>query len=294
MCYKADPISHRVGRPASCKNSCFLSHSTCERKHQRGKRTAFYFSYSLIVRSLFLLLMPAINWCQEEFSVDRGERIKNPYIYVISLSSRALKTICSNVYASSIVPVCSVAWRTLLLRCWSTGFMTMIEQTSVSRVTNLHVAQSWKTSPSIVAWSRSSLALLQWPLWRGRQFVQGILNFVQRQWRQSLLSLHRQQSYFFLEAMRIHLTVVYIDIDKPIRFIFLIHFVSLTIVACNEDDVCLYNGSSTVKGDGMLQICSCGQWVAICDYCWSKSHSILTCKELGYTESSKNPKRSHS
>ena len=36
------------------------------------------------------------------------------------------------------------------------------------------------------------------------------------------------------------------------HFIFLIHFV---LVACNEDDVCLYNGSSTVKGDGMLQIC---------------------------------------
>ena len=71
------------------------------------------------------------------------------------------------------------------------------------------------------------------------------------------------------------------------RSIFLIQFVLLTIVACNEDDVRLYNGSSTVKGDGMLQICYGGQWVAVCDYRWSRSHSILACKKLGYNDPSK-------
>ena len=65
-------------------------------------------------------------------------------------------------------------------------------------------------------------------------------------------------------------------------------FVLLTIVACNEDAVRLYNGSSTVKGDGMLQICYGGDWVAVCDYRWSRNHSIVACKELGYSNPSKN------
>ena len=65
----------------------------------------------------------------------------------------------------------------------------------------------------------------------------------------------------------------------------------LTIVACDENDVRLYNGSSTVKGDGMLQICSGGQWVAVCDYRWSRGHSILACKELGYSDPSKDFER---
>ena len=65
-------------------------------------------------------------------------------------------------------------------------------------------------------------------------------------------------------------------------------FVLLTIVACNKDDVRLYNGSSTVKGDGMLQICYGGNWVAVCDYRWSRNHSIVACKQLGYSNPSKN------
>ena len=50
------------------------------------------------------------------------------------------------------------------------------------------------------------------------------------------------------------------------EFMFLIQFVLLTIVACDEDDVRLYNGSSTVKGDGMLQISFDGQ-LCVCDLC---------------------------
>ena len=65
-------------------------------------------------------------------------------------------------------------------------------------------------------------------------------------------------------------------------------FVLLTIVACNEDDVRLYNGSSTVKDDGMLQICYGGNWVAVCDYRWSRNHSIVACKQLGHTNPCKN------
>ena len=76
------------------------------------------------------------------------------------------------------------------------------------------------------------------------------------------------------------------------RSIFLIQFVLLTIVACTEHNVRLYNGSSTVKGDGMLQICYGGQWVAVCDYRWSRGHSIVACKELGYNDPSKNVERS--
>ena len=63
-------------------------------------------------------------------------------------------------------------------------------------------------------------------------------------------------------------------------------FALLTIVACNEDAVRLYNGSSTVKGDGMLQICYGGDWVAVCDYIWTRDHSIVACKELGYNNPS--------
>ena len=38
----------------------------------------------------------------------------------------------------------------------------------------------------------------------------------------------------------------------------------------------------------MIQICQDGQWVAVCDYGWTQTHSIVVCKELGYNNPSEN------
>ena len=38
----------------------------------------------------------------------------------------------------------------------------------------------------------------------------------------------------------------------------------------------------------MIQICQDGQWVAVCDYRWTQTHSIVVCKELGYSNPSEN------
>ena len=60
--------------------------------------------------------------------------------------------------------------------------------------------------------------------------------------------------------------------------------------ACDDDDVRLYsqNTGSTLKDNGMVQICQDGQWVAVCDYGWTQTHSIVVCKELGYDDPSEN------
>ena len=38
----------------------------------------------------------------------------------------------------------------------------------------------------------------------------------------------------------------------------------------------------------MIQICQDEQWVAVCDYGWTQTHSIVVCEELGYSNSSEN------
>ena len=60
--------------------------------------------------------------------------------------------------------------------------------------------------------------------------------------------------------------------------------------ACDDDEVRLYskNSSSAVTDNGMIQICQDGQWVAVCDYGWTQTHSIVVCKELGYSNPSEN------
>ena len=40
----------------------------------------------------------------------------------------------------------------------------------------------------------------------------------------------------------------------------------------------------------MLQICYGGQWEAVCDYRWSRGHSVVACKALGYSNPSKTKK----
>ena len=45
---------------------------------------------------------------------------------------------------------------------------------------------------------------------------------------------------------------------------------------------------TTVKDNGMVQICQDGQWVAVCDEGWNQTHSIVLCKGLGYNDPSEN------
>ena len=52
--------------------------------------------------------------------------------------------------------------------------------------------------------------------------------------------------------------------------------------ACTNGNIRLYNGTASVPDNGMLQICKSGKWLAVCDYRWTQSHSIVACKQLGY------------
>ena len=55
-----------------------------------------------------------------------------------------------------------------------------------------------------------------------------------------------------------------------------------SVSACTTNTIRLYNGTASVPDNGMLQICKAGNWLAVCDYRWTQSHSIVACKQLGY------------
>ena len=51
---------------------------------------------------------------------------------------------------------------------------------------------------------------------------------------------------------------------------------------CIDDTVRLFNGTSAVLDNGIVQICKNGVWNEVCDYNWNQCRSKLLCKELGY------------
>ena len=59
--------------------------------------------------------------------------------------------------------------------------------------------------------------------------------------------------------------------------------------ACTNGDTRLFDARTISESDkGMLQMCnSYGQWTAVCDYDWTQYHSIVACKQLGYSNPSK-------
>ena len=60
---------------------------------------------------------------------------------------------------------------------------------------------------------------------------------------------------------------------------------------CTYRDVRLYNSinESRVSDDGMLQICdNNAKWTAVCDYNWQCNHAVIACKQLGFSNPSKN------
>ena len=59
--------------------------------------------------------------------------------------------------------------------------------------------------------------------------------------------------------------------------------------ACTYRDIRLFDVvTRSVSNKGMLQMCnSYGQWTAVCDYGWTQYHSIVACKQLGYSNPSK-------
>ena len=59
--------------------------------------------------------------------------------------------------------------------------------------------------------------------------------------------------------------------------------------ACTNGDIRLFDVvSRSVSNKGMLQMCSSyGQWTAVCDHGWTQYHSIVACKQLGYSNPSK-------
>ena len=59
--------------------------------------------------------------------------------------------------------------------------------------------------------------------------------------------------------------------------------------ACTNRDIRLFDVATRSASDkGMLQMCnSYSQWTAVCDYRWTHYHSIVACKQLGYSNPSK-------
>ena len=58
------------------------------------------------------------------------------------------------------------------------------------------------------------------------------------------------------------------------------------LAACTNGQIRLYDGAAAVTDNGTLQICKSGQWRAVCDYRWTQAHSIVVCKQLGYSNPS--------
>ena len=54
---------------------------------------------------------------------------------------------------------------------------------------------------------------------------------------------------------------------------------------CSGSEIRLYNSNST--SGGMLQMCYQGRWTAVCDFSWGCAESVVACKQLGYTNASK-------
>ena len=61
---------------------------------------------------------------------------------------------------------------------------------------------------------------------------------------------------------------------------------------CTYRDIRLYNSTdeTTVSDDGMLQICNGdnAEWTAVCDFNWGCSHAVVACKQLGFSNPSRN------
>ena len=59
---------------------------------------------------------------------------------------------------------------------------------------------------------------------------------------------------------------------------------------CTYRDIRLYNSINerTVSDNGMLQICDNAEWTAVCDFNWQCSHALVACKQLGFSNPSKN------
>ena len=57
--------------------------------------------------------------------------------------------------------------------------------------------------------------------------------------------------------------------------------------ACTRNQIRLFNGSSS--SNGVLQVCNSSRiWTDVCDYYWNNNaHSVIVCKQLGFTSPSK-------
>ena len=94
-------------RQTSCRRCSCYSHTACGRNNEWWKWSMFNFSYSLVISSFLLHLIPAIALCQRGVVVDWRKRIKYPYIKKCTLLvAPTPETLSCNITSCTILPVC--------------------------------------------------------------------------------------------------------------------------------------------------------------------------------------------
>ena len=65
--------------------------------------------------------------------------------------------------------------------------------------------------------------------------------------------------------------------------------VCITIIGtCTVNAIRLFDGTSASADSGIVQICNSSRiWSDVCDYAWNQCRSLLVCKQLGYSNTSK-------
>ena len=76
---------------------CFSPHSSCGRENEWGERRVLYFTYSLVIGSLFLPLVLSIAGGRCLVLVGGGVGVEDPYIKVSLLESPTSHSVCRDI-----------------------------------------------------------------------------------------------------------------------------------------------------------------------------------------------------